>query len=218
MRRIALVSLISAGLVAGSLASPAQAQPPTTAPTPITTQATTLVKTKRVDVDGDGRKDKVRLYRITASTWRVTVTTAKGKRASKTFTSTIASDWGLSSPWTNPIRMDGRAGTELPFMVAGGDGVVFRVLTWRKGRLVNEPKLGGQSWYVGGPLPEYQSYRFYTVKKVRYAEVAWLTPSGNGTTCSADVNRYAWTSTKWTFRRHYTVAATAGLCKRYPGL
>ena len=214
MRRILIAGIIAASLVAGSLTSPAQAR----AQEPIAPQATTLVKTKRVDVDGDGRKDKVRLYRVTASRWRVTVTTATGKRASKTFTSTIASDWGLASPWTNPIRMDGRAGVELPLMVAGGDGVVFRVLTWRKGRLVNEPKLGGQSWYVGGPLPEYQSYRFYTVKKVRYAEVAWLTPSGNGTTCSADVNRYAWTSTAWTFRKHYAVAATAGLCARYPGL
>ncbi|HAM44933.1 MAG TPA: hypothetical protein DCM67_07950 [Propionibacteriaceae bacterium] len=219
MRPTFIAGLIATGLLAGSTISPAQAQPLTTSAAALTRQAVTLMKTKRADIDGDGRKDTVRLYKLSASKWRVTVDTAKGKHASKRFTSTIARDWGLKSPWVGPNRMDGRPGAELPFMIQGGDGVVFRVLTWRKGRLINEPRLAGAAWYVGGPLPEFQSYRFYTSASVRYAEVAWLTPNGSDyKTCSADVKRYAWKSSKWVFVRHYTVAAATGVCQRYPGL
>lgn len=219
MRLTFVAGLIATGLLAGSITSPAQAQPVATTAATLTPQAVTLMKTKRVDIDGDGRKDTVRLYKLSASKWRVTVKTAKGKHASKKFTSTIARDWGLKSPWVGPNRMDGRKGAELPFMISGGDGVVFRVLTWRSGHLVNEPKLGGKSWYVGGPLPEYQSYRFYTYNKVRYAEVAWLTPGDSALkTCGADVKRYAWKSSKWVFVEQHTVPTAAGVCQRYPGL
>lgn len=219
MRPTFIAGLIATGFLAGSLTSPAQAQPMTASVPTLTAQAVTLMKTKRVDIDGDGRKDTVRLHKLSTSRWRVTVTTAKGKHASKRFTSTIVRDWGAKSPWVGPNRMDGRRGAELPFMIQGGDGAVFRVLTWRKGALVNEPKLSGNSWYVGGPLPEYQSYRFFTSAKVRYAEVAWLTPSGSDySTCAADVKRYAWKSSTWVFDRHFTVAAASGVCKRYPGL
>ena len=192
-----LVSLASAaGLAAAAVtigAAPAQA-----AARPL---ATTLVKTVKLDIDGDRRADTFRLSRLSTTKWKATVVTAKGRTASKTFTSTIVRDWGYASPWGGAARLDGVRGYEVKLLTVGGDGVSEIMLTWRSGALKAEKapaspwRLG---WYEGGPGGFGHGYAFFTSKKgVRYVDTYGLTKTTSGK-LKGTVIRSKWTSAGWT--------------------
>lgn len=191
-----LVSLASAaGLAAAAAiaAAPAQA-----APRP---QALTLVKTVVLDVDGDGRADTFKLYKLSTTKWRAKVVTAKGRTASKTFTSTIVRDWGYASPWGGAAHLDGVRGYEVKLLTGGGDGVTELVLTWRSGALKAEKapaspwKLG---WYEGGPGGFGHGYAFFTsAGGVHYVDTYGLTETASGK-LKGTVIRSTWKSAKWT--------------------
>jgi hypothetical protein len=193
-----LIALASAtGLVVTAAAVGA-----TSAPATVRTQALKLVKTVTLDMDGDHRPDTVRLYKVSNSKWKAKVVTAKGRTASKTFTSTIVRDWGYDSPWAGAAHLDGVRGYELRLLVGGGDGVSELVLTWRSGALKAEKApaspWGMKRWYVGGPDGFGHGYAFFTAGSgVHYVDTYGLTKTSSGR-LKGTVIRSKWKSGKWT--------------------
>jgi hypothetical protein len=164
MRKIAAVAL--AAVLAGTgfvlqTASPAVAK-------------TVRVKSVKADIDGVGHKDSVKVYRIkTASdhrvTYRVTVTNAKGKKASRTIvTQGRGSDARkITKPVAAIAHLDGAAGAEIVLTKTDyRDGISpsrsFIILTWRKGKLVTESPAKG-TWGAGSDDGEGASYRTWLV-------------------------------------------------------
>lgn len=96
-----------------------------------------LLGVARTDIDGDGAPDELRYYRTSdtgTGAYKVKVTTAKGKVASKS----------LASPLIGAAALDGVAGAELAFEADSEDND-YLVLTWRKGRLAYETAPGKTS-------------------------------------------------------------------------
>ena len=177
---------------------------PVTSMTPaqaaIRPQAATLVKTVSLDMDGDAKPDTLRLYKLTATKWKAKVTTATGNLASRTFTSTIASDWGVASPWGGAARLDGVRGYEVKLLTAGGDGAAEIMLTWRSGALVKEKApaspWGMPGWYEGGPDGFGHGYAFFASLGKRYVNTYGLTKTKAGK-YAGTVYRSKWVSGAW---------------------
>lgn len=192
-----LVSLASAAGLAVAAAT-IDAAPAQAAPRP---QALTLVKTVKLDVDGDRKADTFSLYKLSSTKWRAKVVTATGRTASKTFTSTIVRDWGYATPWGGAAHLDGVRGYEVKLLTGGGDGVTELILTWRSGALKAEKapaspwKLG---WYEGGPGGSGHGYAFFTsASGVHYVDTYGLTETASGK-LKGTVIRSKWKSAKWT--------------------
>ena len=177
-------------------------------------------RTVKVDVDGDGRKDTVKITNPKSERYRVSVTTAKGRKASITLTSTIENDWG-QEPYWGAAKIDQVKGYELLLATGGGDGYTTAVLTWRKNKLVRQaaPKdrsskyawsaLSYLDWGRGG-------YRFYTKKGKRYVEQYLLlrmgTPRWEGRIVTS-----RWTSSGWSKTKAKNVKLTGKQLAKYPG-
>lgn len=118
----------------------------TAAPVGVTTATSASVPAERarVDVDGDGRRDQVRITR-SQNALVVRVVTARGATAS------AAIDQGDFRPEERPtkslhgaVAFDGVPGRELfVYYGHGAHTPVFQVLTWRRGRLVAMPDPSG---------------------------------------------------------------------------
>lgn len=174
-------------------------------------QAATLVKTVSLDIDGDAKPDVLRLYRLTTSKWKAKVTTATGKVASRTFTSTIVKDWGAASPWGGAARLDAVRGYEVKMLTAGGDGAAEIVLTWRSGALVKEKApaspWGMTGWYEGGPGGFGHGYAFFTSLGKHYVNTYGLTRTSAGK-YKGTVYRSKWVSGAWKKVETITVSLT----------
>jgi hypothetical protein len=121
---------------------------------------TVKVKSVRADIDGDGRKDSVKVYRVKKAsdhrtTYRVTVTTAKGKKASRTIvTQGLGGDAArITKPVAGIASLDGVAGAEIVITTTRAEGGssserTFAIFSWRKGKLVREDPASG-SWGAG---------------------------------------------------------------------
>ena len=162
-------------------------------------QAATLVKAVSLDMDGDAKPDTLRLYKLTASTWKAKVTTATGKVSSRTFTSTIVRDWGYPSPWGGAAHLDAVRGYEVKLLTGGGDGAVEIVLTWRSGALVKEKApaspWGMTGWYEGGPGGFGHGYAFFTSLGKHYVYTYGLTRTAGK--YKGTVYRSKWVSGAW---------------------
>lgn len=105
----------------------------------------------RADVDGDGRADQVGLVQRTSypqnNTITVRVRTAKGRTMT-----TSHKAWWYGSTWHGAARFDGRAGHELVVgSSAGAHARIFRVVTYRDGKLVTLKAPGGSwTWLIDG--------------------------------------------------------------------
>ncbi len=140
-------------------------------------------RTVHVDVDGDGHADEVTIEQNGPDTFVVNVVTHAGQDDVKQVTSTIDDDWGVE-PWYGAARLDRVPGHELLLLTSGGDGAMFRVLTWRSGALVSEraPKTlmkGSYDWYLADLGWARFGYRFSSSDGRRYVRDFELFASGN---------------------------------------
>ncbi len=142
------------------------------------------VQTVKADVDGDGRRDSVRVDRIRNSsqyrtTYTVTVNTAKGKKVSRTLTMQGSVESGrITKPLIATLNIDGAKGTEIVLRtvlmqnVAMGNQSSYVILTWRKGKLVKEKPAKG-TWLARGFTGEGSGYGsslvFDQVRGVKYS-------------------------------------------------
>lgn len=133
-----------AALAIGGLAAPNAA-----AATTVCSGVTGCKVVSRADVDGDGRRDQVGIVNKSSSSGKrsstVRVRTAKG-RTMKTTTK----GWWYSNPWHGAAKIDGHPGSELVVVANTGAHVqFFRVITYRKGRLVTLKAPGKrQTWRI----------------------------------------------------------------------
>ncbi|MBU4410219.1 MAG: hypothetical protein KKB93_07845, partial [Actinobacteria bacterium] len=203
-RKITATGITIAAALAISLVgtpSPATALP--TGPTP---QAAKLKQTKHADVDGDGRRDTVRIYNAGTkgdlTIWKVKVTTASGKVSSVKFP---IPTYQTNKPWYGWAKLDGGKGADLLFQTHSDDGLGLEVLTWRGGKLRREaapispsdptPKAGEwlamTDWYFPS------GYRFYTVTGKRYVnawEASCDTPGEPTSLCTVKTVKSVWRS------------------------
>lgn len=204
-----LTTLFSAALAVGltaPLLTPAHsvAAPLPTTPVP---QKVTLVQTKHADVDGDGRRDTVRIYNAGKKgeyvRWKVSVTTAAKKTSSLTFTN---QGFGSEDPWYGWAKVDGTRGAELLLDNNTEDFNTLTVLTWQGGKLQLEkaPADPGSSkhqdtWSAPSETPN--GFRFFTASGKRYVNV-WMStcqvPAGKVTgTCPIKTLRSVWRNGAW---------------------
>ncbi len=162
------------GLLAANLA-PGAVPAPSTTSVPSSPASAVKPVTKRFDVDGDRRADRVTLAPVRKDRYLLTVTTARGRTVRVPIWSTFGQDWG-GNPWVNQGGIDGVPGAEIVLAVSAGDGVSAVVLTWRGGKLVNlaapvSRGLGDPSraWYWIGDDAHLAGYTFWTAGGQRKA-------------------------------------------------
>lgn len=178
MRIVRLAALGGALVLAGGMLVPST-HSAAAKPLAVPAVATRVV---HVDVDGDGRPDEVTVEQNAADSFVVNVVTAAGAAAVKKVASTIDDDWGVE-PWYGAAKLDRAPGYELLLLTSGGDGVVFRVLTWRKGALVFQraPRSlmkGAYDWYLADLGWARFGYRFHSSNGKRYVRDFELYASG----------------------------------------
>jgi hypothetical protein len=206
--KVAATGITVAAALALSLAgTPSLATALPTGPTP---QAAKLMQTKHADVDGDGRRDTVRIYDTGAkgslTIWKVKVTTASGEVSSVQFP--IAT-YVTNKPWYAWAKLDGGKGADLLFETyTEFDALGLEVLTWRGGKLRREaapvgpsnptPKAG--EWLAWSDSYSPSGYRFYTAKGKRYVN-AWEarcdTPGELASLCTVKTVKSVWRSGAW---------------------
>lgn len=217
MRPVKLVVLTSALAIAGGLLVPSAR---VAAATPLTVPMDVATRVVAVDVDGDGQADTVTVEQNGADTFVVNVVTAAGADDVVQFTSTIDDDWGIE-PWYGAAKLDKAKGYELLLLTSGGDGVMFRVLTWRNGGLVLEeaPKKlmkGTYDWYLASLDWARFGYRFSTVDGKRYVRDFELFRDGNH--WKGTIVKSVWKNGSWTKQWSKQVSLTKKQAKKYNGL
>ena len=178
------------------------------------------VRTVKIDVDGDGRKDTVKITKVKKHLYKVAVTTAKKRKASLLLTSTIATDWQIEPYW-GAAKLDKVKGYELLLATGGSDGYTTAVLTWRKNKLVRQAapldRSSTYAWYSLA-IPDWGlcGYRFYSKAGKRYVEQYQLfkmgTPRWEGRLTTS-----VWKSTGWTKVKATKVKLTDKQAKKYTG-
>lgn len=190
----------AAGLLAATL-SPGAA-PVSTAAVAASSHAPVKAVTKRFDVDGDRRADRVTLAPVRTGRYLLTVATARGRTVRVPVWSTFGQDWG-ENPWVTQGGIDGVPGAEIVLAVSAGDGVSAVVLTWRGGKLVNlaAPMSRGlgdpsRAWYWIGDEAHVAGYKFWTAGGQRKAlACAYELRAPN--TWSGAVTTSHWTRSGW---------------------
>jgi hypothetical protein len=217
MRIVKTAALVGALALSGGMLVPAThaaAARPVTLPTVV---ATRIV---HVDVDGDGHSDEVTVEQNGADTFVVNVVTYAGADDVAQFTSTIDDDWGIE-PWYGAAKLDGAKGYELILLTSGGDGAMFRVLTWRHGALVAEraPKTlmkGSYDWYLADLGWARFGYRFTKNNGHRYVRDFELFASGKY--WKGTIVKSVWKSGAWKKVNSKKVKLTKSQAKRYNGI
>jgi len=213
MRIVKTAALAGALVLSAALLVPAThaaAARPATMPAAAT-------RSVQVDVDGDGMLDDVTVEQNAVHSYVVNVVTAAGQDDVAQFSSTIEDDWGVE-PWYGAARLDGTKGYELLLLTSGGDGLMFRVLSWRNGALVWEkaPKKlmkGAYDWYVTTLSFARFGYRFTTSNGHRYVRDFELYPSGSR--WKGTVVKSVWRSGAWHKVSSKKVSLTRKQAKAY---
>jgi hypothetical protein len=195
MRIVKTTTLAAALVLSGSLLVPAT-HAAAAQPLAVPTAATRNVS---LDVDGDGHADQVTIEQSAPTTYVVNVVTFAGQDDVVSFTSTIEDDFGVE-PWYGAAHVDPVKGYEMLLLTSAGDGVMFRVLTWRTGALVWEkaPRTlmkGAYDWYVATLSFARFGYRFTNSNGHRYVRDFELTPSG--THWKGTVVKSVWKAGAW---------------------
>jgi hypothetical protein len=217
MRIVKTAALVGALSLSGALLVPATHA---AAEQPHTLPATVATRTVSVDVDGDGHADDVTVEQNGPDTFVVNVVTYAGADDVKQFTSTIDDDWGVE-PWYGAARLDYVKGYEMLLLTSGGDGLMFRVLSWHNGALVWEkaPKTlvkGAYDWYLASLSFARFGYKFTTSKGHRYVRDFELYPSGSH--WKGTVVKSVWKSGAWHKVSSKKVNLTRKQAKGYDGL
>lgn len=172
----------------------------------------------RVDIDGDRRRDTVRLtrHRMNADwyTFRITVETARGQRAIRDAMVPRYDDGSLTPAdvWGGVAHLDGARGAEIRIEQGGnvGDFPWPHVYTWRNGRIVPALAPGAPTGQTGWTVSEHflaiNGYTFSTVRGERRVVVHDLTGrfgKDDNLTYSGTHTTYRWRGDAW--RRVSTV-------------
>lgn len=192
MRRIVVGTTTAAlALTCGAISTPAQASPvqPAEPATP------TVLRTVRVDVNGDGKADTVTVTALGGTQYELKVVTAKST-AAVTFGSTDPLE--SRSVWGGAARLDGVKGAELIVRTSTPDASGgFAVYTWRKGALVAEAAPASPSTRAGWWTGSAQAIRFLTSHGRAYVDVAKLALAGTSSGLRAKIVRSVWRGGKW---------------------
>jgi hypothetical protein len=185
-----------------STAAVSQAAPLPGGPPP---QTVKLDQTKYADVDGDGRLDTVRTYRMgtkgETTTWKVKVTTAKGKTSSVKFSVPI---YPGNKLWHGWARLDGHRGAELLFDLHTDDFFTVVVLTWQGNKLQREKAPARPGWakhdvdWSAATETSPSGFRFFTAGGKRFVNV-WRAdcPFTNTGDCTVKTLRSVWQNGAW---------------------
>lgn len=218
-RMLALAIATAVILTAGT--TEVNAQPTSSKAPAVSAQSSKLIKTVRVRLDSNRSKDTVRIYRIGVNHWRVTAKVGK-KRSSATFRTESEGDQPIDSPWVAWANLDGRKGAELILLSgAFADAVVHKVLTWRKGRLVNAPAPKssiGKGWIISGGYGSYfSSYRFGRLHGRRIVDASNFSYDWEKNTYTGTITRSVWSSDRWRKLRQRNTTLSAAQAKVYWG-
>lgn len=179
--------------------------------------------TRRFDVDGDRRPDRVSVSQVRTDRYLLTVTTARGAIVRVPVASSFQRDWG-QHPWIDQGGIDGVPGAEIVLAVSGGDGVSAVVLTWRGGKLANlaaPPSRGitspSRRWYLLSDEARVAGYRFWTAGGQRKAAAGQFELQANGRWAGVLITS-VWAANGW--RTVETRAATVSpqVAQAYGGL
>lgn len=211
MRRIVVGTTTAAlALTVGAISTPAQASPvqPAEPATP------TVLRTVRVDVNGDSKADTVTVTALGGTQYELKVVTAK---ATATATFTSDADAGTAAFWGGAAKLDGVKGAELIVWASTPDAPDdFTVYTWRKGALVAEKAPASPSragWWASGAY----GVRFFTSHGRAYVDVAKIAAaSTNG--ARAKIVRSVWRGGKWVKVSTRTVKLSAARMDYYSGI
>ena len=213
MRRIVVGTTTAAlALTVAAISTPAQASPvqPAEPATP------TVLRTVRVDVNGDGKADTVTVTALGGTQYELKVVTAKAT-ASVTFTSVAdAAAWQV---WQGAAKLDGVRGNELIVGTDGGVGQIgaLAVYTWRKGSLVAEAAPaapGTPGWWAG----DSHGFRFFTSGGRAHVDVTDLTGVVTSGRSTAKIVRSVWRNGKWVRTSTRTVKLSATRVENYVNL
>jgi hypothetical protein len=180
---------------------------------PATAEAKThRVQTVKADVDGDGRGDVIKVYRLAnkskyRATYKIIAKTAKGKRAARILTMTGSAETGrITKPLITVAPLDGQAGSELVIKTTArtkGEwgSFSYTILTLRKGKLVKEASPTG-SWRTGFSGSEgYSSSSWLVFDQVDGGNSSLVCTSseiyGPPTVYGYSMTASAWSDGKW---------------------
>ena len=218
MRIVKTAALGGALVLSGALLVPAtHASAARPAALPAALPAVVAPRTVYVDVDGDRHADEVTVEQNGPNTFVVNVVTHAGADDVAQVTSTIDDDWGIE-PWYGAAKLDKVKGYELLLLTSGGDGVMFRVLTWRNGALVAQraPKTlmkGSHDWYLASLGWARFGYRFTSVNGHRYVRDFELYASGKY--WKGTIVKSVWKAGAWKKVSSTKVNLTKSQAKRY---
>lgn len=206
------MKIVAGAIAAAVIAGSAHTASATPAPGVPTGSVDTTPVVTRVDVDGDLKRDTVRLTRTKVSqdryTFRITVTTAKGKRAIRDVHVADYVDGTLTPAdiWGGTAHLDGVRGAEIMVDRGGnvGDFPWPHMYTWRNNRIVPavapRATVGDPAWTVADHFTLVAGYDFSTVRgarqvvatelKGRFVNSERLVYSGTRTT-------YRWAGGTW---------------------
>jgi hypothetical protein len=154
------------------------------------------------DIDGDGRRDTVRLYDTGKKgdnrIWKVKATTAAGHTSWVTVK--IPSYQSLTG-FYGWAYLDGTRGAEVILSPLADDFDVFIVLNWRGGALHRELAPGGYKEWSAATEIDASGYRFFTAASgKRYVNDWFATCPGQPDkpgTCTVKTVRYVWRGGAW---------------------
>ena len=148
----------------------------------------------RVDVDGDGRTDVVRLRRVEDQHAVLTVSTARGATLSRHLRTT----W-IDPMWHGAARIDGRPGAELVLITDAGAHTLFHtVLTFRDGRLVRQHAPGrGRTWVTDGAAFVNIGWKRYRKDGRAFVAKRWVTEDYESPGWSGKSVTYRWGRGEW---------------------
>ncbi|MCE1175009.1 MAG: hypothetical protein LWW77_10435 [Propionibacteriales bacterium] len=213
MRKIVVGTTTAAlALTCGAIAPTAQAAPvqPAAPATP------TVLKTIKVDVNGDGKTDTVTVTALGGTQYELKVVTAKVTSA-VTYTS-VADATEAWQVWKGAAKLDGVKGSEL---IVALDSPVnegsFAVYTWRKGALVAEAAPaapGAAGWWA-----TYQhGFRFFASGGRAHVDVTNLSAAVTHNRNTAKIVRSVWRNGKWVKTSTRTVKLTSSRAENYVNL
>lgn len=201
--RTKAITLLAAGLaITGTLLQ-----------APATAEAKThRVQTVKADVDGDGRGDVIKVYRLAnkskyRATYKIIVKTAKSKRAARILTTTGSAETGrIKKPLVTVAALDGQAGGELVVKatektMGEWGSTSYTILTLRKGKLVKEAPPAG-AWKTGFSGSEgYSSDSWLVFDQVGGVKNSLLCTSseiyGSPIVYGYSITGSAWSDGKW---------------------